>query len=161
MFLRGQWKYSDWQKIGIVNQGVEKFKYFFFTYLPLGPKQSDIKSGWEKIIITWLTGNNDVAWPWCKRRKKQTSHNWKPFFRQWWFCGGLGGWGLSATMCICMRERGCFSMSRKDAPEPLFQGCYVIESRRRTVPMSRLLGILPSPASFVARNFEAVCPPRS
>ena len=46
-------------------------------------------------------------------------------------------------------------MSRKDAPEPLFQGCYVIESRRRTVPMSRILVILPRPAYFVVGNFEA------
>ncbi len=50
MFLRGQWQYSDWQKIGVVNQGVEKFKLKLLTYLPLGPKQPDIKSGREKII---------------------------------------------------------------------------------------------------------------
>jgi len=46
-------------------------------------------------------------------------------------------------------------MSRKAAPETLFQGYYVIECRRRTVPMSRILGILPRPAYFVAGNFEA------
>ena len=53
MFLGGQWQYSDWRekkKIGVVNQGVEKFKLKLLTYLPPGPKQSDIKSGREKII---------------------------------------------------------------------------------------------------------------
>lgn len=37
-------------KIAVVNQGVEKFKLKLLTYLPLGPEQSDIKSGREKII---------------------------------------------------------------------------------------------------------------
>ena len=35
--------------------------------------------------------------------------------------------GFSDVLGINLK---CFSMSRKDAPEPLFQGCYVIESRR-------------------------------
>ncbi|ROL50880.1 Tripartite motif-containing protein 35 [Anabarilius grahami] len=34
-----------------------------------------------------------------------------------------------------------FSMSRKDPRKPEFRGCYVIDIRRRTVPMSRILGI--------------------
>ena len=44
----------------------------------------------------------------------------------------------SCTLFYC----GCFSMSRKAAPEPLFQAYYAIECRRRTVPMSSTLGIL-------------------
>lgn len=37
-------------KIAVENQGVEKFKLKLLTYLALDPKQSDIKSGREKII---------------------------------------------------------------------------------------------------------------
>ena len=35
-----------------------------------------------------------------------------------------------------------------------FQGCYIIESCRRTVPMSRILWILPRTESFVQRIFK-------
>lgn len=39
-------------KISVVNQGVEKFKLKLLTYLPLGPKQSDIKK--------WKGENNNL-----------------------------------------------------------------------------------------------------
>ena len=50
---------------------------------------------------------------------------------------------------------GCFSISSKAASEPLFQAYYVIESRRSTVPISSILGNLPSPVYSVWRNIES------
>ena len=52
-------------------------------------------------------------------------------------------------------DRGCFSIASKAAAEPLFQAYYVIECRRSTVPISSILGNLPSPAYFVWRNIES------
>ena len=73
--------------------------------------------------------------------------------------GGVPGHVLQRSAARRQREgsnthTGCFSMSRKAPPEPLFQGCYVIESRRKTVPMSRILGILPRTEYFVAGKFR-------
>jgi len=65
---------------------------------------------------------------------------------------------LTNTSHLRLSEKyltGCFSISSKASPEPLFQAYYVIECSRSTVPMSSILGNLPSPAYFVWRNVEA------
>ena len=45
-----------------------------------------------------------------------------------------------------IRDLGRFSIARILASKPIFQGCYVIKWRSRTVPMSCILGIPPRPA---------------
>lgn len=49
---------------------------------------------------------------------------------------------------------GCFSVSRKDLLKDAFQGGHVIESRQRTILLSRILWILTRTESFTQRIFQ-------
>ena len=81
------------------------------------------------------------------------------------YCLDLYVWGCyvpgrlylcgSPSLLLFSLLPGCFSIASKAASEPLFQAYYVIECRRSTVPISSILGNLPSPAYSVWRNIES------